>query len=47
MSEILQIKNVSKIYDADGDNPVRALDGVSLTVNDGEFVTVIGPSGCG
>ena len=47
MSEILEISNVSKTYDADADNPIKALDGVSLTVKEGEFVSVIGPSGCG
>ena len=29
------------------DGPVYALQGVSLTVNDGDFVSLIGPSGCG
>lgn len=47
MTGILEISNVSKTYDAGGNNPVKALDGVSLSVNDGEFVSVIGPSGCG
>ncbi len=47
MAGILEISNVSKTYDADGDKPVHALDGVDLTVNEGEFVSVIGPSGCG
>ncbi|MEE8333011.1 MAG: ABC transporter ATP-binding protein [Alphaproteobacteria bacterium] len=47
MAGILEISNVTKTYDVDGDNPVHALDGVDLTVDDGEFVSVIGPSGCG
>lgn len=47
MSGMLEITNVSKTYDASGENPVKALDGVSLTVDQGEFVSVIGPSGCG
>lgn len=47
MAEILEIRNVSKTYDIDGSNPVHALDGVDLTVAEGEFVSVIGPSGCG
>jgi NitT/TauT family transport system ATP-binding protein len=29
------------------DGPVYALDGINLTVNDGDFVSFIGPSGCG
>lgn len=47
MAGILEISNVNKTYDAGGSNPVKALDGVDLTVSDGEFVSVIGPSGCG
>lgn len=47
MAGILEISDVSKTYDADSDNPLVALDGVNLTVNEGEFVSVIGPSGCG
>lgn len=46
-AEILKIVNVSKVFDTDAGNAVRALDGVSLDVREGEFVTVIGPSGCG
>ena len=29
------------------DGPVYALQGINLTVNDGDFVSFIGPSGCG
>ena len=47
MADILQIKGVSKTYDGDGKNPLKALDGVDLNVAEGEFVSVIGPSGCG
>ncbi|NPU86342.1 MAG: ABC transporter ATP-binding protein [Syntrophaceae bacterium] len=35
-----------KIYDV-GDSPVHALDGVSITIDRGEFVAVMGPSGSG
>ena len=47
MANILEISEVSKTYDLDSENPVQALDRVTLDVADGEFVSVIGPSGCG
>ena len=47
VSDILEVVNVSKTYDLGGERPVKALDGVSLSVRKGEFVSVIGPSGCG
>ncbi|MEC7490629.1 MAG: ABC transporter ATP-binding protein [Pseudomonadota bacterium] len=47
MADILEIKNVSKTYDSEGDNPLKALEGVDLNVAEGGFVSVIGPSGCG
>ena len=47
MADILEIKNVSKTYNADSDNPVKALNSVDLNVAEGEFVSIIGPSGCG
>ena len=47
MADILEIKSVSKTYNADSDNPVKALNSVDLNVAEGEFVSIIGPSGCG
>lgn len=44
--EILRVENLTKVY-GKGENEVRALDGVSLSVEKGEFVAVIGPSGSG
>ena len=44
--EILQVENLTKVY-GKGENEVRALDGVSFSVEKGEFVAVIGPSGSG
>lgn len=44
--KILEIKNLSKIY-GKGDTMVKALDNVSFSVNQGEFVAIIGPSGSG
>jgi nitrate ABC transporter ATP-binding subunit len=42
----LSVDNVSKIYPTPS-GPYTVLDGVDLTVNEGEFVCVIGHSGCG
>ncbi|MCL2670798.1 MAG: ABC transporter ATP-binding protein [Clostridiales bacterium] len=43
---MISISDAYKIYQV-GDSEVRALDGVSLTVEDGEFVAIVGPSGSG
>lgn len=43
---ILQIENLSKVY-GKGETAVKALDNVSFTVKQGEFVVIIGPSGSG
>lgn len=44
--EILRVENLTKVY-GKGENEVRALDGVSFSVEKGEFVAIIGPSGLG
>ena len=44
--EILKVENLTKIYGA-GENAVHALDGVSFSVEKGEFLAIIGPSGSG
>ena len=44
--EILRVENLTKVY-GKGENEVRALDGVSFSVEKGEFVAIIGPSGSG
>lgn len=43
---VMELRNVSKIYRLDGVE-VRALDGVSLKINEGEFISVVGRSGSG
>ena len=43
---MIELKNISKTYKM-GDQTVAALENVSLTIGDGEFVAIIGPSGSG
>ena len=43
---MIELKDIYKIY-GDGDGEIRALDGVSLTINQGEFVAIVGQSGSG
>ena len=44
--EILRVEQLTKVYGT-GDSAVRALDGVSFSVEKGEFIAIIGPSGSG
>ena len=44
--EILKVENLTKVY-GKGENEVRALNGVSFSVEKGAFVAIIGPSGSG
>ncbi len=44
--EILRVEGLTKVYGS-GENEVRALDGVSFSVEKGEFLAIIGPSGSG
>ena len=44
---LIEIKDLYKIYAEGQENEVRALDGVSLTIERGEFVAIVGASGSG
>ena len=46
MSALVEIRDMCKIYNP-GENEVRALDHVSVTIDEGEFVAIIGHSGSG
>ncbi|MDE6891227.1 MAG: ABC transporter ATP-binding protein [Lachnospiraceae bacterium] len=46
MDELIEIREMCKIYNP-GENEVRALDHVNLTINKNEFVAIIGQSGSG
>lgn len=42
---LIKIEKVSKIFQ--GSNPVTAIQDISLSIEEGEFVSLLGPSGCG
>jgi putative ABC transport system ATP-binding protein len=46
MSKIIELNNVIKLYQR-GNEKVHALDGISLSIEEGELVAVVGPSGSG
>jgi len=46
MAHLIEIRDLRKTYDV-GDEPVHALDGVSATMDSGEFVAIMGASGSG
>lgn len=46
MNDLLVIDNLSKSYNSLG-GEVKAIENLSLSVRDGEFVSIVGPSGCG
>ena len=42
---IIEIKYLEKVYE--GAVPVHAVNGINLTITEGEFIALKGPSGCG
>lgn len=47
MAKLVELRNVYKIYSEGLESEVRALDGVSLEIEQGEFVAIVGQSGSG
>ena len=43
---VIDLKDIYKIY-IDGDSEIHALDGISLHIDEGEFVAIVGQSGSG
>lgn len=46
-SPLMQLFNVNKIFQLDGDLTFQALKNINLTINKGELIAIIGPSGSG
>ena len=47
MAVILTASNLSKKFETESGEPIQAVDSVSLSVTENEFVCIVGPSGCG
>ncbi len=45
--KIIEVKKIVKIYDEKGPNPVTAVNGCDLILEEGEFTAIVGPSGSG
>ena len=45
--DIIRTENLVKIYNANTEAPVKALNGASISVSEGETLAIRGPSGCG
>lgn len=46
-NQVIQIDNVSKVFQSPQQGKLLALEDISLSVHYGEFITIVGPSGCG
>jgi putative ABC transport system ATP-binding protein len=47
IGNIIEVSNLTKVYQTRGVGELKAVDNVNLEVNDGEFLTILGPSGSG
>jgi putative ABC transport system ATP-binding protein len=45
-ADLIEVHNLDRVYRL-GDNIIKALDNISLSINKGEFVSIMGPSGSG